>query len=89
MKQFNTITVIVDTGVITSTMITGGISIASFVSVVDLFVGIALCGTSLILSLITTITRKSSRTFTVKPEKHDAIKLLVQSKLNSIADIIL
>ena len=32
MKRFNTITGIVDTGLITSTVITGGISIATFAS---------------------------------------------------------
>ena len=53
-----------------------------------LAVGIALSGTSLFLSLATVITRKSSRTFTVKREKHNAINLLVQSKLDSIANII-
>ena len=55
---------------------------------VVLAVGIALSGTSLFLSLATVITRKSSRTFTVKREKHNAINLLVQSKLDSIANII-
>ena len=69
-------------------MITGGISIAAFANGVGLSVDIALSGTSLLLSLTTVITRKSSRTFTVKQEKHDAIKLLAQSKLDSIADII-
>ena len=69
-------------------MITGGISIAAFASGVGLSVDIALSVTSLLLSLTTVITRKSSRTFTVKQEKHDAIKLLAQSKLDSIADII-
>ena len=88
MKRFNTITGIVDTGLITSTVITGGISIAAFASGVGLSVDIVLSGTSLLLSLTTVITRKSSRTFTVKQEKHDAIKLLAQSKLDSIADII-
>ena len=34
MKRFNTITGIVDTGLITSTVITGGISIAAFLPVV-------------------------------------------------------
>ena len=34
------------------------------------------------------ITRKFFETFTMKQEKHDAIKLLAQSKLDSIADII-
>ena len=42
MKQFNTITDIVDTGLITSTVITGGISTAAFAIGVGLPVGIAL-----------------------------------------------
>ena len=89
MKRFNTITGIVDTGLITSTVITGGISTAAFASGVGLPVGIALSGTSLLLSLATVITRKSFKTFTVKQEKHDCIKLLAQSKLDSIANIII
>ena len=88
MKRFNTITGIVDTGLITSTVITGGISIAAFASGVGLPVGIALSGTSLLLSLATAITQKFFKTFTVKQEKHDAIKLLAQSKLDSITNII-
>ena len=89
MKQFNTITGIVDTGIIPSTMITGGISIAAFVSGVELPVGIALSGTSLLFFLAAAVTQKSFKIFTVKQEKHDAIKLLAQSKLGSIANIIL
>ena len=88
MKRFNTITGIVDTGLITSTVITREISIAAFASGVGLSVGIALSGTSLLLSLATAITRKSFKIFTVKQEKHDAIKLLAQSKLDSITNII-
>ena len=88
MKQFNTITGIVDTGLITSTVITGGISIAALASGVWLPVGIALGGISLILSLATAITRKSFKIFTVKQEKHDAVKLVARSKLDSIANII-
>ena len=38
--------------------------------------------------LATAITRKSFKIFTVKQEKHDAIKLLAQGNLDSIADII-
>ena len=56
MKPFNTITGIVGTSLITSTVITGGISIAVFVSGVGLPVGIVLSGTSLLLSLATAIT---------------------------------
>ena len=88
MKWFNTITDIVDTGLITLTAIIGGISIAAFASGVDLPVGVALSRTSLLLSLAIVITRKSFKTFTVKQEKHDAIKLLAQSKLDSIANVI-
>ena len=46
MKRFNTITGIIDTGLVTLTVITGGISIAVFASRVGLPVGIALDGTS-------------------------------------------
>ena len=88
MKRFNTITGIVDAGLTTSTLITGVISIVVFASGVGLLVGIALSGTTLLLSLATAITRKSLKIFTVKKEKHDAIKLLFRSKLDSITNII-
>ena len=64
-------------------MITGGISIAAFAGGVGLLVGIMLSGTSQLLSLKTANTGKSFKIFTVKQEKHDAIKLLAQSKLDS------
>ena len=88
IKRFNTITGIVDTGLITSMVITEGIPIAAFASCARLPVDIALSGTSLLLSLATVITRKSFKTFTVKQEKHDSIKLLAQSNLGSMANII-
>ena len=72
MKQFNTIKGIVGKSLITSMVITKGISIAAFASGVGLPVGIALSPPSLILSLVTAITRKSFNIFTVKQEKHDA-----------------
>ena len=56
VKQYNTITGIVETDLITSRVITGGISIAAFASGVGLPVGIALSRTSLLLSLATVIT---------------------------------
>ena len=68
MKQFNIITGIADTGLITLTAIIGGISIAAFASGVGLPVGISLSETSLLLSLSTVATRKSFKTFTVKQE---------------------
>ena len=88
MKQFNTITGIIDTGLTTSAVITGGISVAVFASGVGLPVGNALSGTNLLLFLATVIPRKSFKNFTVKHEIHDSIKLLAQSKLDSIANII-
>ena len=45
-------------------------------------------GTSLLLSLATASTRKSFKIFALKQEKHDAIKLLAQSKLDIITNII-
>ena len=87
LKRFNIITGIVDTGLITSTVITGGISIAAFASGVGLPMGIALSGTSLFLSLATAITQKSFKIFTLKQEKQNSI-ILAQSKLDSITNII-
>ena len=81
MKRFNTVTGIVDTGLITSTVITGGISI----SIARWY---CLKWNYLLLSLASAIIRKSFKIFTIKQEKHDAIKLLAQSKLGSIANII-
>ena len=88
MKRFNTVTGFVDTGLITSTVITGGITIAAFASGVGLPVGIVLGGNSLLLSLATTMTRNSVKIFIGKQEKHNAIKLIAQSKLDSITSII-
>ena len=51
LKRFNTITSIVDTGLITSTEITGGVSIAAFVSSADLPVGISLSGLAYVFLL--------------------------------------
>ena len=69
-------------------MITGGISIAAFAIGIGLPVGIILCGTGLFSLLAIAITQKSFKTFAVKQQKHDSIKLLAQSKLDSIANII-
>ena len=64
-------------------MITGGVAIAASANGVGLPVGIAL-----LIFLATVITQKSFKIFTVKQEKHDTIKLLPQSKLDSIANTI-
>ena len=87
-KRLNTIIGIVDTSLITSAVIAGGASIPAFASGADLSVGAVLGGLGVVYSLLTVATRKFSRNQTVKQGKHDAIMLLVQSKLDSIADII-
>ena len=87
-KRFNTVTSLIDTGLILSTVIDEGVCTSAFVSIVDLLVGIALSGTGLLFSLAIAIIQKSFRIFTMKQETHDAIKLLAQIKLDSIADII-
>ena len=78
-----------DTGLITSTVITGGISVVAFASGVGLPVDIALSGTSLLLSLATAIAWKYFKTFTAKQEEYDSIKLFAQSKLDDIVNIFL
>ena len=87
-KRFNKIIGIVDIGLITSSAITGGTSIPAFASSVNIPVDVTLGGFSVVLSLSTIVTRKSSRSLTVKQGKHDAIKLLAQAKLDSISNII-
>ena len=86
MKQFNTITSLIDAGLITSTVITGGVSIAAFASDIGLSVGIALSVSSLLFSPV--IKWKSFKIFIIKQERHNAVKLLAQRRLDSLADII-
>ena len=64
------------------------ISIAAIASGICLPVGISLSATSMLLSLATTITRKTISIFNSKEKKHDDIRLLAQSKLESISGTI-
>ena len=88
MKQFNKINNIVDTDLITSTTITGQVSIVTSVSIVGLRISIALSETSVTFSLAKAIAKQSFKIFTIKQEKHDEIKASTESKLDSIANII-
>ena len=87
-KKFNTIAGIANKILITSAVITGKISTSAFASGVGLPVGIVLSVTGLASTLGTSITWKISKTLTAKQGKHNSIKLLAQSKLDSIANII-
>ena len=76
LKQFNTVTRVADTGLITPINITEEVfSIAAFVKGTGLTVWIALSGTNLLLYLAMAITRKSFKLFNMKQTKYDAIKL--------------
>ena len=85
IKRFSTITTVLDTSLITTTGINGGISIAALASGIGLPVGKSLSATSLLLSLGITITRKTISILNSKEKKHDNIRLLAQSKLDSIS----
>ena len=65
MKRFNARPNYISSGLITSAVIIGEISIAAFARGAGLPVGITLRGTSLLLSLATVITQKSFKIFTV------------------------
>ena len=88
IKLFSTITAVLDTSLITTTAVTGGISIAALASGIGLPVGISLSATSVLFSLATTITRKTISIFKSKEKNHDGIRLLAQSKLDSISETI-
>ena len=75
IKRFNTITGILNTGLITSAVIAGGVSTATFASGVGLPVGAAFGEAGLLLFLATVIIWKFFKTLAVKQNKHDTIKL--------------
>ena len=71
---------IADTGLIITTVITGSTSIAAFASGVVIPVGIALTGASLLLSIATTVTRKSLSAINVKQKKHEGDLIISSDK---------
>ena len=79
---------IVNTGLIITTVISGSTSIAAISSGVAIPIGIVLTGTILLLSIATTVTKKSLNAIRVKQKKHDQIILLAQTKPEGIQDII-
>ena len=87
IKQSITVLSIADASLITSTVLTGGISIAALASGVGLPVGIALGGVSLLFPFMTPAAQKYLKASIVVREKHDSIKVLAQGKLDSIANV--
>ena len=71
-----------------TTVITGGGSIASLSTGIGLPISIALASITLVLSLTTVVTRKTIKIVDTKSKKHDQIRLLAESKLDSISDVV-
>ena len=87
-KRHATTTQILDHILITATVITGSGSIVTLCTGVGLPASIALASVSLILSLTTAITRKTSKLYDTKAKKHDKITVLAQTKLDSVHDTV-
>ena len=87
-KRFGTAARIVDTSLITTTVLTGSGSIAALATGVGAPISIALAAVSLVLSLGTGITRQNIKLFDAKSKKHDQIRLLAESKLDSVSDAV-
>ena len=88
LKRHATTTQILDHTLITATVITGSGSIVTLCTGVGLPASIALASVSLILSLTTAITRKTSKLYDTKAKKHDKIAVLAQTKLDSVHDTV-
>ena len=67
---------------------TGGVSLISFISVIAAPGGIASASFTLIFSLTTGIVKKLLNITRKKKKKHDKIRMLAKSKLNSIDTLI-
>ena len=78
-----------DTNLITPKVTTGWVSLAAFAGDVSRHAEITLSETSLPFSLVPVIIRKFFKISTIKQDELlDAIKLLYQSKLDKIANIV-
>ena len=73
-----------DKSFIVLSVTTGGISIASFATVIGAPVGIASASFSLAFSISTGIVKKLLKTVRNMKKKHNKIVMLARSKLNSI-----
>ena len=87
-KRYSTSVRIVDHTIITATVIIGGGGPAALCTGIGVPVSIALASVSLILSLTTAITRKTSKLYDTKAKKYDKIAVLAQTKLDSVHDTV-
>ena len=87
-KRYSTTTRIADTTLISGIVITGAGSITLLSTGIGLPASIALASISLLLSMGTVITRKTIKITDAKSRKHDQTRLLAESKLDSISDVV-
>ena len=73
-----------DKSLIILSVTSGGVSIASFVTVIGISAGITSGSLSLAFSLCTGLTKKLLKAARNKKKKHNQIVMLARSKLNSI-----
>ena len=78
----------IDHSLIAISLITGGVSISVFASLVVIPIGIMNSAIGLKICVITTGIKKDKSIITKKRTKHDKIVLLAKSKLNSIEVLI-
>ena len=73
-----------DKSLIILSVSSGGVSIASFATVIGVPIGITIASLSLTFSLCTGLVKKLSKATRNKKKKHNKIVMLTRSKLNSI-----
>ena len=73
-----------DKSLIILSVTSGGVSIASFATVIGVPIGITIASLSLTFSLCTGLVKKLSKATRNKKKKHNKIVMLTRSKLNSI-----
>ena len=88
LSNFATTLDYIDKVLIVLSATSGGVCIISSASVVGAPTGIAEAIFTLILSLVTGITKKLLSTIRNKKKKHDRILMMAKSKLNSIENLI-
>ena len=90
-KQFKrrvTVSTISDTSMISTIAALEIVSIVTITTGVGIPVGIALASTGLILGLGSVVIHKTQKIFESKAKKHDKIKTLAESKLDSISNLV-
>jgi len=87
-KRHSTASSVSDTSIITAITVLEIASVATLTTGVGLPISIVLASTGLLLGLGSAVIHKSQRIFDSKAKKHDKIKTLAESKLDSISSLV-